>query len=86
MDNEKYNGYTNHATWRVNLEILDGLDWDDYKKDITADIIQEMVEEIVFSNSVEKNCLAAAYARAFLEDVNYQEIADNINYDRSYGW
>lgn len=80
MDNKKYNGYTNYATWRVNLEILDDIDWDDYEEDVTADAIQEMVEEIVFSNSVEKDCLAASYARAFLEDVNYQEIADNINY------
>ncbi len=86
MDNKKYNGYTNYATWRVNLKILDDIDWDDYEEDVTADAIQEMVEEIVFSNSVEKDCLAASYARAFLEDVNYQEIADNINYDRSYGW
>ena len=81
MDNKKYNGYTNYATWRVNLEILDGLDWDDYEEDITADAIQEMVKEIVFGDSV----LAVSYVGAFLEDVNYQEIADNINHDRSYG-
>ena len=23
---EKYNGWTNYATWRVNLEIFDGMD------------------------------------------------------------
>ena len=26
MKNDTYNGWTNYATWRVNLEIFDGLD------------------------------------------------------------
>lgn len=28
--NEKYNGWTNYATWRVNLEIFDGMTLDDF--------------------------------------------------------
>ena len=85
MDNKEYNGYTNYATWRINLEILDGIGWHDYDYEgyISTDVIQDMVEEIVFGNSVEKDCLAASYARAFLEDVNYQEISDHINHERS---
>ena len=25
---EKYNGWTNYATWRINLEIIDGIEID----------------------------------------------------------
>lgn len=82
MDNKKYNGYTNYITWRVNLEILDGIDWDGYEE-VTGDILKEIVEDVVFDNSVEKDCLAASYARISLEDVNYQEIAEHINDERS---
>ena len=24
---DRHNGWTNYATWRVNLEIIDGYDW-----------------------------------------------------------
>ena len=27
MSDKKHNGWTNYATWRVNLEIIDGYDW-----------------------------------------------------------
>ena len=27
MGYERHNGWTNYATWRVNLEIIDGYDW-----------------------------------------------------------
>ena len=27
MNDTKYNGWTNYATWRVNLEMIDGSDW-----------------------------------------------------------
>jgi hypothetical protein len=30
MNDQKYNGWTNYATWRVNLEIFDGIDLMDY--------------------------------------------------------
>lgn len=30
MTDQKYNGWTNYATWRVNLEIFDGFDPRDY--------------------------------------------------------
>ena len=30
MSNTTYNGWTNYATWRVNLEVFDGMDIMDY--------------------------------------------------------
>jgi hypothetical protein len=73
---EAHNGWTNYATWRVNLEILDNMEFEEL---VTAEDLEEIVEEIVFDNTIEKDCLAANYARAFLSDVNWYEIARNIN-------
>jgi hypothetical protein len=49
------------------------------KKPITSDYLEEIVEDIVFNNTVEKDCLAADFARVFLYDVDYQELAEAIN-------
>ena len=81
MEKKKYNGYHNYETWRVMLEILDDIEWDDYEE-VTADLIKEIVEEVVFDNTVEKDCLAADYARSFLCNVDYYELAEAINEDR----
>jgi hypothetical protein len=74
--NEKYGGWTNYATWRVNLEILGDIE---FEETVTANDLKEIVEDCVFNNTVEKDCLAADYARAFIQQVNFYEIAENIN-------
>ena len=74
--NKEYNGWTNYATWRVNLEILGDIE---FKETVTADDLEEIVEDCVFNNTVEKDCLAADYARAFISEVNFYEIAESIN-------
>lgn len=64
----KYNGWTNYATWRINLEWFDG---DSIQGD--ADYLREYVEE-----SLELKCeneTTLNYALAFLDDVNWNEIA-----------
>ena len=76
-ENKKYNGYTNYATWRVNLEILDGMEWEEKT---SAEALQDLVEEIVFEDS-DINTLQSGYANAFLSDVNYYELANTINED-----
>ena len=73
---EKYNGWTNYATWRVNLEILGDIE---FENKMSADDLKEIVEDCVFNNTVEKDCLAADYARAFIQQVNFYEIAQSIN-------
>lgn len=81
MDNRKYNGWTNYATWLVNVTIVSDIRWDDYEEVITSEYLEKIIEDIVFNNTVEKDCLAADFARAFLYDVDYQELAEAINED-----
>ena len=78
-DNKKYNGWTNYATWRVQLEIIDGYDWYEHEH-VDADYIKELVEDAVFGDGPEinKDLLKNSYANAFLSDVNYYQIAENI--------
>tara|TARA_R110000822_G_scaffold75024_2_gene180289 strand:- start:5044 stop:5334 length:291 start_codon:yes stop_codon:yes gene_type:complete len=75
-----YNGWTNYATWRVNLEIFDGIDpremgW--HKLDLydLADTLQEYAAEVVTMGA---SGLALDYAIAFMADVNFREIANSI--------
>ena len=75
-----YNGWTNYATWRINLEILGDIQWDEYEEFemIDEDILKEYVENAVFDNYSGNMGLMEDYARAFLANVNYREILDSI--------
>jgi hypothetical protein len=76
--NKEYNGWTNYATWRVNVEIIDGIEIDTI---ICAEYIKEIVEDVVFSQYELFNGshLIEDYARAFVSQVNFYEIAQRIN-------
>lgn len=73
---DKYNGWTNYATWRINLEIIDPIDFDEI---VTANQLEEIVKDCVFSNVVDDRALCIDYAKAFIDEVNFYEIAHNIN-------
>ena len=75
---EKYNGWTNYATWRVNLEIIDGIEIDTKQ---CAASIKEIIDDVVFSQYELGNGshLVEDYARAFVSEVNFYEIAQSIN-------
>ena len=80
----KYNGWTNYATWRVNLEIFDGFDPSDYYSDFDADdtyglskCLEDYADQVLFECATVEG-LAADYARAFLSDVNWYEIAAHM--------
>jgi hypothetical protein len=80
MTNDKYNGWTNYATWRVNLEIFDGLDpremgWHKNTYDLLP-ILRDYVRDVLEMDA--KQGLALDYALAFIEDVNWQEIAQSM--------
>lgn len=76
MKTETYNGWTNYATWRVNLELFDN--WNDDPMD--ADTCQEFAEMVVIESTPElENTLAEGYIRSFLSDVNWHEIAEATN-------
>ena len=86
-----YNGWTNYATWRVNLEICD-----DYLNSIIADAhhgyieryesisdiadhLKDVADDAVSNYGETTDGLALDYARAFLSDVNFYEIAEHWN-------
>jgi len=78
MSNERHNGWTNYATWRVNLEIIDGYDWYEHEH-VDAEYVKELVEDAVFGTLIGNgNGLVEDYANAFLSEVNYHEIAENL--------
>lgn len=76
-ENPTYNGWTNYPTWRINLEIFDGynpVDDDDKRPAYEiGDSLKELADEIL-EQSPE---LALSYARAFLADVDWREIAEH---------
>lgn len=74
--NKEYNGWTNYATWRINLEIIDGIE---IETKMCAATIKEIVEDVVFSQYDGTNSLMHDYARAFISEVNFYEIAQSIN-------
>ena len=74
---EKYNGWTNYATWRVNLEILGDIEFNEH---VSADYLKEITEDCVFgSRDFSGLSLVKDYALSFLSQVNYYEIAKHIN-------
>ena len=76
--NKKYNGWTNYATWRINLEIIDGIE---FEVKMCAEDIKEIVEDVVFSQYELGNGshLVEDYARSFISQVNFYKIAESIN-------
>ena len=74
----EYNGWANYATWRINLEILGDIE---FKDRVSADDLKEIVEDCVFTNfnTCDTPRLIEDYARAFVSEVNFYEIARSIN-------
>lgn len=81
MTDTKYNGWTNYATWRINLEIFHG--WDNEQlnsltmgdNDNLFDQLKDYVESYLAETS---EGLALNYALAFISDVNWYEIAEHL--------
>jgi hypothetical protein len=84
MTDKKYNGWTNYETWRVNLEVFDGLELSDvtYRADNSdadtyevSNFCKEYADEVVLHGS---SGLVHDYASAFLSEVNFYEIAEHM--------
>lgn len=85
----QYNGWTNYETWRVNLEMLDGMtiedfgytvrysDPDDMEKLVEdlAGSLEEYVNELVEQDS---KGFALDLAQSFLSKVDWEEIAEHM--------
>lgn len=68
-----HNGWTNYATWRVALEIFDNLEPQPH---MDAKWCQGWAKAIILSDT--NKGLAQDYAMAFINQVNWQEIAENM--------
>lgn len=83
MTDKTYNGWTNYATWRVNLEMFDGPDMD-VLFDLTLPVeqlrhvLQDYVEGHIHESGGGNGNLAVDYALAFISDVNWYEIAEHL--------
>jgi hypothetical protein len=88
MNDNKYNGWTNYATWRVNLEIFDGKALSDYSD---ADDVCDVADDLKYYltdyfeqtaqdgiNNGSDLSLMRDYALAFISDVNWHEIAQHL--------
>ena len=76
MTNEKYNGWTNYATWRINLEVFDGFEIDQDDAYELSEYLKEYLSDYLIETTSEG--IARDYALAFVSDVNYYEIAEHL--------
>ena len=89
MEDKKYNGWSNYATWRVNLEMVNGSDYVE-----SGDVFESIIElsdriKNDIKDYIEEECnngkeginFALSYAMAFLSDVNWYEIAEHVAED-----
>ena len=85
MTDNTYNGWTNYATWRVNLEIFDSWGFGDVwgyedQDPSTADayelgqILKDYAQQLI-DEQAPADGIANHYANAFISDVNWDEIA-----------
>lgn len=86
-----YNGWANYETWRVNMEMLDGmtpedfgydkhmLDIDDYASvEKLAGVLEMHVGDLV---EMQSSGFALDLAQEFLVRVDWEEIAEHMIYD-----
>ena len=83
MSDITYNGWTNYATWRVNLEIFDCMDPREYFDGAEnvyelSRMLKDFADEVVLG---EAEGLAYDYAASFLSDVDYYGIAEHMAED-----
>jgi hypothetical protein len=80
-----YNGWTNFETWRVNLEIFDGMTPEDISPDgnVDADYLRSYVEgllDITFQDAPGGE-FVHGWVLSWLSDVNWDEIAEALGED-----
>ena len=79
MSDNKYNGWTNYATWRINLELFSDMDVEDYFDEFPdVDELKDYAENVIFENYHGTLGLVEDYARVFLSEVNYNEILQEM--------
>lgn len=77
MEDEKYNGWFNYATFRVHHDILCNIE---FEEEVTKDQLREIVKNVVFRD-VFSYYLLIDYANLFLNQVNWKDIVNTYNSD-----
>ena len=85
-NNTTYNGWFNYATWRVKLEMFDGMTLDDVgftpdgedRDDDEVDLATHLKEMAIERIESESSGLARDYALTFIGYVNFREIAEHM--------
>jgi len=85
---ERYNGWTNYATWRINLEMVEADGYftalEDWHPTSTVDDLKYDLAQVIKDNCIDilreehGDGLTLNYALAFIDDVNWREIASHI--------
>ena len=93
MTDKTYNGWTNYATWRVNLEVFDGMNIRDHFDELpdiyaAADWCEQYAQELLDAAMREPfgsrskmlgPCdVVSGWAIAFLHDVDWLSIANHL--------
>jgi hypothetical protein len=84
----EYNGWTNYETWRIQLEVVDGMTLTDFGFDLHEVDTDEMADVEKLSMSVEMyvceiiesqaSGFALDLAQSFLAQVDWAEIAEHL--------
>jgi hypothetical protein len=89
---DRYNGWANYETWRINLEMFDGFDPSDYLdrhdlsdedgKEKATDYLTDVLRSLV-AFDIEMDCpnregFVYDLAMSFLSKVDYREIAAHM--------
>ena len=93
MNNDTYNGWTNYATWRVQLEFFDGLDTYEVRDQIggmdlyeigshAKETVRQFIEDTLPDDNNRGQLtpagIVAGWAGAFVDEVNWKEIAEHL--------
>ena len=83
MSDKTYNGWTNYETWRVNLEIFDGMAWLDQFDDgmevhDAARILKDYAIDVLATDCNDQS-IAYSYALAFLDAADFRQIAQSMH-------
>jgi len=87
---ERYNGWTNYETWRINLEMFDGFDAADWldrfdfndgactSTEYMSNVLEEIAMELIREDVTDESGFAYNLAVSFLSKVDFEEIADHM--------
>ena len=80
MTDTTYNGWSNYATWRVQLEMFDNISAGDFNDmDDAYQLAQDMQERAEYYIECSSEAgFARDYAMAFLSDVDWRELAEHM--------